>query len=107
MFAILFVFLIILDTVIAQSHNYKNNIARLDRQWKARKANCEKDQCSALIPEEAYNCVNECVSKSCYDEIYASNPLEDGEVDSSRIRSFTNCLRKEEKVMAKKKPKKY
>jgi hypothetical protein len=106
MLAVLIALLIIFDVVVAQTHNYKNNIARLDRQWKSRKANCEKEQCSALIPEEAYNCVNECVSKLCYDEIYASNPLEDGEVDNARSRSFTNCLRKEEKYMAKKKPRK-
>jgi hypothetical protein len=50
-----------------------------------------------LVPEEAYNCVNECTSKRCYDELYGQEkggPLEDGEVDYERARLFTECVRK-------------
>lgn len=36
-------------------------------------------------------------SPSLYFQIYGFNPLEDGEVDASRGRRFTKCLRKEEK----------
>jgi hypothetical protein len=48
-----------------------------------------------MVPEEAYNCVNRCISSNCYGEVYAENPLEDGEIDSIRNREFTSCVRQE------------
>ena len=53
-------------------------LAQYDRFWKARKRDCERDMCGHMIPEEAYNCVNECTSSVCYGEVYAGEPLEDG-----------------------------
>lgn len=74
-----------------------SNLARRDRAWKARKSACELQDCSHLVPEEAYNCVNKCTSSNCFLEIYAENPLEDGELDLERERNFKTCLRKEYK----------
>lgn len=70
--------------------------ARKDKAWQERKTKCENDDCAHLIPEEAFNCVNNCTSSSCYNQIYAEMPLEDGEVDFERGRAFTACLRKEQ-----------
>lgn len=67
----------------------------MDRIWKQKKAKCEKKECGRLVPEEAYNCVNQCVSPKCFGEIYAENPLEDGELDNARYRQFTGCVRLE------------
>eukprot|EP00898_Chlorokybus_atmophyticus_P003109 jgi/Chlat1/379/Chrsp10S01489 len=41
------------------------------------------------------NCVLKCASPSCYDKVYASDPLEDGEIDSERGRAFRACARME------------
>lgn len=68
---------------------------KVDRIWKGKKSSCEKNECSKLAPEEAYNCVNKCISNDCFDEVYADNLLEDGEIDSARSRTFTSCVRQE------------
>ena len=40
-------------------------------------------------------CVNACTSHACFEEVYGSEPLEPGEVDFARWRTFTRCARKE------------
>lgn len=70
---------------------------KVDRIWRSTKTSCEKNECSKFVPEEAYNCVNKCVSPDCYEEVYATNPLEDGEIDVTRSRTFTGCVRQEVK----------
>ena len=73
-----------------------NNHAKYDRIWKKDKEKCERVDCAHIAaPEEGYNCVNECVSSKCYEEIYSASPLEDGEIDSLRSRQFSSCVRKE------------
>lgn len=71
------------------------NASKLDYIWKDVKSKCELQTCGQMIPAEAYNCVNECLSPKCYAEVYKDNPLEDGEVDLARDRSFVTCLRNE------------
>ncbi len=51
--------------------------------------------CQAFNQDENMNCVNECTSKKCYDEIYAPSPLEDGEIDHKRLKDFLSCVRLE------------
>jgi hypothetical protein len=53
--------------------------AREDRIWKAKQTVCETSVCQHLYKDENMNCVNNCTSPSCYDEIYGTEPLEDGE----------------------------
>jgi len=78
----------------AQSAPNNHGAARLDRIWKTKRNECENKVCGNMLPDESYNCVNECISKLCYDEVYAKDPLEDGEIDNVRARVFTNCLRR-------------
>ncbi|RYG65721.1 DUF4787 domain-containing protein [archaeon] len=66
-----------------------------DKAWRLKKVKCEKEDCSHLVPEEAYNCVNKCTSEKCYNEVYKESPLEDGEIDNARNRAFLSCLREE------------
>mmetsp|Transcript_26525 Transcript_26525/g.79532 ORF Transcript_26525/g.79532 Transcript_26525/m.79532 type:complete len:112 (-) Transcript_26525:73-408(-) len=66
-----------------------------DRAFRNAKRECEQTACAALPPGTNANCVHACVSQSCYDEIYAAEPLEDGEVDARRARAFQSCQRKE------------
>lgn len=89
---VVFVFLLILrgEYVSAKSRRQK-----FDRMWKTKKRECERTTCAALIPDESANCVNKCTSEECFEEVYAENPLEDGEIDQERARQFTNCMRKE------------
>eukprot|EP01138_Halocafeteria_seosinensis_P010923 gb/GECG01011156.1/.p1 GENE.gb/GECG01011156.1/~~gb/GECG01011156.1/.p1 ORF type:complete len:154 (+),score=10.79 gb/GECG01011156.1/:1-462(+) len=65
----------------------------LTKFWKRSKA-CE-DSCSHIHPLENDNCVNECISKVCYDKVYGDNPLEPGEIDSGRRAAFVRCAKKD------------
>ena len=85
-------FVIIMSYVMA---NNKNSIARIERHSKSIKNACERDKCSHMpLDEGGMNCVNECTSSICYGEVYLNNPLEDGEIDNFRSRTFSNCLRR-------------
>ena len=44
---------------------------------------------------EMENCILTCMSNMCYGNIYASDPLEEGEVDIVRGRNFRSCARNE------------
>jgi hypothetical protein len=90
-----FLLFCLLVMISAAAKAKPNGHARIDRQLKTRKAKCEIEECGHMVPEESYNCVNKCTSSKCFEEIYASNPLEDGEIDYDRERRFTSCLRKE------------
>lgn len=73
---------------------------RIDKLWRDQKKSCEQGaECSPIHPDENANCVNKCISASCYEQIYAEEPLEDGEIDHRRNRDFINCLRKVFKVI--------
>lgn len=79
---------------LALSQSQKNR--RWDRAWKARRKECTAErECAALHPDENDNCVNKCTSKACFAEVYASEPLEPGEIDMPRWRSFERCVRQE------------
>ena len=81
----------ILFTIIALATAKNQN---RDRAFRARRRECETQTCSGMQPGTNMNCVNQCISPSCFEEIYAEEPLEDGEVDSKRSRLFQNCARK-------------
>jgi len=59
------------------------------------KRECERTTCASADEDSRDNCVLKCQSQSCYDEIYASNELEPGEIDRERSRKFSTCLQKE------------
>eukprot|EP00980_Cylindrotheca_fusiformis_P008096 scaffold1725_cov69-Cylindrotheca_fusiformis.AAC.1 len=54
---------------------------------------CEAD-CIDLYPEEAMNCILECVSPSCYSQIY-DTPLEPGEIDLDKAGRLQTCAKQE------------
>ncbi len=91
--------LLICSAVGNNKHNRNNNMAQQDRIWRSKKAICESSTCSHFNAPEAYNCINECVSKKCYTSVYSANPLEDGEIDNLREREFIKCIRLEQKEM--------
>ena len=86
----------LISALLLTCSNAKSKRAKTDSQWKARKRECERapELCGSQILEESQNCINACVSQECYDEVYSADPLEDGEIDPERGRSFTACTRK-------------
>ncbi|CAM9376325.1 unnamed protein product [Scytosiphon promiscuus] len=59
-----------------------------------RKLACESQTCGHLLPLEAKNCVNECVSAACYRKTFAE-PLEDGEINLQLSKNFMACARRD------------
>ncbi len=95
---ILFLFAVF-ATVLSRRPTKHNggHISQVDKIWRNKKSDCLSTTCSRIAFHEGYNCVNECVSSKCYNSIYASSPLEDGEIDAMRERDFVRCVRLEQK----------
>ena len=55
---------------------------------------CETE-CLELIPEEAMNCVHQCLSSECFSKIYGSELLEPGEIDWERATEMDKCVKEE------------
>ncbi|SPP88455.1 uncharacterized protein LOC117590056 [Drosophila guanche] len=52
----------------------------------------EHTQCINLNADVSkINCIRRCISSSCYQDIYAFNELEEGEIDV-RLNSFKGCV---------------
>ena len=66
---------------------------------KAKRAECEvevaKDETCSRSQIDMENCILRCVSNTCYGNIYGDDPLEEGEVDVVRGRTFRSCARNE------------
>eukprot|EP00953_Heterococcus_sp_UTEX-ZZ885_P039117 20066-Heterococcus_DN1.PRE.3 len=98
LYAVTAVLLLVHAAGVQARSNSKGN-----RAYRERKARCELESCSQFVPEEAMNCLHQCISPACYQSIYAAEPvrrlahsfLEDGEVDLARSRAFINCFKKE------------
>mmetsp|Transcript_8047 Transcript_8047/g.11630 ORF Transcript_8047/g.11630 Transcript_8047/m.11630 type:complete len:151 (+) Transcript_8047:124-576(+) len=72
----------------------KKGRRRDDRHFTLNKVQCERENCGELLPEENSNCVLECLSLKCYQEIYGElEALEDGEIDVQRWRQFETCAK--------------
>ena len=67
----------------------------LDRTINQARKECERSMCIHLPEEEAANCVHECLSPTCFGEVYGAEPLEPGELDHLRSRNFNACTRRE------------
>jgi hypothetical protein len=93
------VILFLLPKLVTSGRNSRTRTKRLDTELRSTRVLCEKDICSAFIPEESMNCVFLCVSPSCYEQIYAISPLEDGEIDIPRAKEFEQCVKDELKTM--------
>eukprot|EP00308_Calcidiscus_leptoporus_P003697 CAMPEP_0119388432 /NCGR_PEP_ID=MMETSP1334-20130426/104927_1 /TAXON_ID=127549 /ORGANISM="Calcidiscus leptoporus, Strain RCC1130" /LENGTH=109 /DNA_ID=CAMNT_0007410419 /DNA_START=29 /DNA_END=358 /DNA_ORIENTATION=+ len=56
------------------------------------KKECERTTCRGVHEDDQENCVLKCQSPECYEQIYAGNELEPGEVDRDRSRKFNTCM---------------
>jgi hypothetical protein len=73
----------------------KGSQSAADRLNNRKRGQCEETECAHIHYLENTNCVNKCLSRNCYKEVYKDNELEDGEINQSLERSFRNCLRSE------------
>lgn len=72
-------------------YSYKKN-SDLENKYYGRFNRCSmRTDCQNYELEELQNCVLQCISAKCYQEIYAADPLEEGEIDQ-RIQSYKGCL---------------
>lgn len=66
----------------------------LEKIYNSKITECEIGKCGDHILEESMNCVAECVSRKCYQEAsFDVDPLEDGEIDETRILFFSKCVK--------------
>ncbi|KAF0745472.1 hypothetical protein Ae201684_000486 [Aphanomyces euteiches] len=70
-----------------------NRHSRVDRVWRMQKKRCEENECREFNSMTNMNCVHQCISSTCFDKIYAAEPLEDGEVDDYRFNKYLICIR--------------
>ncbi|ETV87977.1 hypothetical protein H257_01373 [Aphanomyces astaci] len=75
--------------------------SRVDRMWRVQKKSCESNECRHLDLMTNMNCVHECISPTCFTEVYASEPLEDGEIDEYRYNKFLTCVRNDYRLRAR------
>ena len=94
-FVTIVIILLLAVTLSTEASNANVGPSKYDRAWKKKKKSCESTTCEEFVSEEAYNCVNKCLSEVCFRMIYQDNPLEDGEIDNPRNRQFTQCMRNE------------
>ncbi|CAD7923732.1 unnamed protein product [Amoebophrya sp. A120] len=63
-------------------------------QQPTKRRECARTEaCKAIHPEENENCLDECVSPFCFDQVYAgAERLEPGEVDPLKRSKFNHCI---------------
>ena len=71
---ILFIFFFILN-------NAKKRRSAFDRAYSKKSNFCDENICSHLKYYESENCVYQCISVNCFEELYKLETIEDGEKD--------------------------
>jgi len=95
--AYLFVLTLIVDCVTsAPEYQYKRyqyrKKSKNEKKIKSLKQQCESSsECQGLVGMELLGCARHCISPTCYDELYAHDPMEEGEIDV-RFNSFKGCV---------------
>lgn len=87
--------LILIFTSFLTLSSGSQTLAQFEREAKTKKITCERTTCHQLPADENMNCVNECTSAKCFNQVYGDEPLEDGEIDVKRAREFSLCVRQE------------
>lgn len=69
---------------------------RVERELRTMRQDCsETTDCHLHLVEERTNCIHRCISNPCFERVYGTQPLEDGEIDIGRRRGFDSCVRDE------------
>ncbi|XP_069125857.1 uncharacterized protein [Argopecten irradians] len=84
--------------VIYNYKRYTYKKKRDDKKYRNAKTVCEvKSECLRQQGVDQTACVRQCISKFCYEELYGSDALEEGEIDV-RLNSFKGCLAQEKRT---------
>eukprot|EP00928_Gymnodinium_smaydae_P094740 TRINITY_DN8003_c0_g1_i1.p1 TRINITY_DN8003_c0_g1~~TRINITY_DN8003_c0_g1_i1.p1 ORF type:complete len:148 (+),score=32.08 TRINITY_DN8003_c0_g1_i1:215-658(+) len=86
--------------VDAKPKKYNYNQPKL--HWK-KENECAKTACKHIHTDENDDCLAKCVSEKCHAEIYASDPLEPGEINKEKGTMFNKCVKEEGEEEAKRK----
>lgn len=86
---VLFVLLILL--LLPRLVESKSKRRRNALELRALRRQCEQTICDY----RELNCVFFCISPSCYEQIYGPEPLEAGEIDLMRGKTFEHCAQKD------------
>lgn len=81
-----------------RSSRKKKLLKTLKKHTHRNRLECEVECLDELLPEEAMNCIYQCWSIDCYQQIYggpSSFPLEPGEIDLERASMMEKCVRTE------------
>ncbi|XP_058123517.1 uncharacterized protein LOC131294680 [Anopheles ziemanni] len=81
------------DKVVFQFPEYDfKESSKNELKFREYESACEQSyRCATLDGIERTRCVRECMSPSCYQEIYKFDELEEGEIDV-RLNSFRACF---------------
>ena len=79
----LIIFLLFVGNFQCKSHNRQENL--FDKEFAKKKTACEKSPCGFLPAHFNDNCVNQCISKKCYEQSFFNSGLEPGEIDQRRF----------------------
>lgn len=80
-----------LDTKLNFPHYSYKRSSKFEHKFQNILNKCESTiECVKFEMHQLQNCALKCISKRCYDEIYAFDPLEEGEIDQ-RLNSFKGC----------------
>ncbi|KAJ7384072.1 hypothetical protein OS493_024086 [Desmophyllum pertusum] len=97
-FAVVFVVLLLLDSLNAKDFRYKHysfrKKQRLAKRYSPLEKECGTKKCQGFVGLELTKCTRQCISQACYDELYAWDELEEGEIDV-RLTSFKGCVVKQ------------
>ena len=75
-----------------QFKRYTYRKKRDDKKFRTAKQRCEMaSECQGIFGVDHTKCVRMCISETCYNELYAFDPLEEGEIDV-RLNSYKGCL---------------
>ena len=83
----------LLHGVSAKKRNHGGSRTAATRKKECEQSCADADPDDAFMPRE--NCVQQCLSAECYQQVYAGNELEPGEIDTKRSREFTQCVTKQ------------
>jgi len=90
--------ILLLGPLTAKEFRYKHYTfrkkQRLAKKYAPLEKDCETNKCQSLVGLELIKCTRQCISQACYDELYAWDELEEGEIDV-RLTSFKGCVVKQ------------
>ncbi|CAJ1948809.1 unnamed protein product [Sphenostylis stenocarpa] len=96
-----FLSLLLISSLFCQTPLAKSSLPISDSQVRKNKIQCYADIDSGLwgwscksstVARE--NCALRCLSPACYELIYESDPLEEGEIDLIRSQEYKYCMHK-------------